>query len=131
MKITIKEYFNYKEENYSLNIDGKEINTNALLITFANSNQYGNNAYISPLSIVDDGYLRIIVLKKFPLFYALEFAYRIFNKKFDSFKYVTTLKGKEIKIKTNKEELHIDGEPFKMGYELTIKVVPKSLNVLV
>ena len=131
MKITLKEYFSYTEENYTIDIDGKEINSNALLITFANSNQYGNNAYISPQSIIDDGYLRIIILKRFPLFYAFNFAYRIFNKKFDSFRFVTALKGKKIKVKTPKEELHIDGEPFKMGNKLDIEIVPKSLNIIV
>lgn len=131
LKITVKEYFNYKEEYYSLNIDGKEINQKALLITFANSNQYGNNAYVSPKSIIDDGYLRVIILKRFPLYLTLDFAYRMFNKKFDTFKYVTALKGKKIKISVPKEELHIDGEPFKLGRELTIEIVPKSLNVIV
>jgi YegS/Rv2252/BmrU family lipid kinase len=130
MKITVKEYFNYKDEIYTINVDGKEINTRALLITFANSNQYGNNAFISPKSIIDDGFLRVIILKRFPLYAVFEFTYRMFNKKFDTFKYVTALKGKVIKVKVPKEELHIDGEPFKMGKELAIEIVPNSLNII-
>ena len=130
MKITIKEYFNYPEKNFTLNIDGKEFNKQAFLITFANSNQYGNNVYISPTSIIDDGYLKIVILNKFPLYYVFDFAYRIFNKKIDRFKYVTTLYGKQINIKVPQQELHIDGEPFKLGNELQIEVVPKSLNII-
>lgn len=131
MKITIKEYFNYKEQDYIINYDGKELKTKALLVTIANSNQYGNNAYISPLSIIDDGNVRIVMLKKFPLLYTFEFAYRIFNKKLNRFKFINTVKGKNIKIVTKKNIIHIDGEPFKMDSPLIIEVVPKSLNVIV
>jgi len=131
LKITVKEYFNYKEENYAINVDGNEIKTKALLITFANSNQYGNNVYVSPNSIIDDGVLRIIILKRFPLIYAFEFAYRIFTKKFTDFKFVTELKGKKVTILSPKEELHLDGEPFKMDKKIELEVNPKSLNVIV
>lgn len=131
LKITFKAYFNYQEQNYTLNIDNQEVKTKALLITFANSNQYGNNAFISPNSIINDGFLRIIVLKRFPLISIFEFTYRIFNKKFLTFKYVKEYKGKKINIITPQQELHIDGEPFKMKNTLNIEVVPKSLNVIV
>ncbi|MCO6500065.1 MAG: YegS/Rv2252/BmrU family lipid kinase [Vicingus serpentipes] len=130
LKITVKEYFNYQEENYTINVDGKEIKTKALLITFANSNQYGNNVYVSPNSIIDDGFLQIIILKRFPLIYAFEFAYRIFSKKLSNFKFVTELKGKRVTIISPKNELHIDGEPFKMEKNIHLEVVPKSLNIL-
>jgi YegS/Rv2252/BmrU family lipid kinase len=130
VKIVIKEYFSYKEESYTINIDGKELKTTALLVALANSNQYGNNAYISPNSIIDDGYLRLIILKRFPLIYIFEFAYRIFNKKISTFKFITELKGKEITIVVPNKKLHIDGEPFIMESPIKVEVIPKSLNVL-
>lgn len=130
VKITVKEYFNYKEANYFINIDGLETQEKALLITFANSNQYGNNAFVSPNSIIDDGFLRLIVLKKFPLYYSFLFAYKLFTKKFHTFNYVTELKGKNITIKAAKKELHIDGEPFLLDNELTLSINHKSLTVI-
>ena len=131
LKITVKEYFNYKEASYTIDVDGNKIKTKALLITFANSNQYGNNVYVSPNSLIDDGFLQIIILKRFPLIYAFEFTYRIFFKKFTQFKFVTELKGKKATIYSPKEELHLDGEPFKMDKKIQLEVVPQSLKILV
>lgn len=130
VKITVMEYFNYSEANYFINIDGVEKQEKALLITFANSNQYGNNAFVSPNSIIDDGFLRLIVLKKFPLYYSFAFAYKLFTKKFHTFKFVTELKGKKITIKAPKKELHIDGEPFLLDSELVLSINHKSLTVI-
>lgn len=131
IKITVKEYFNYKEAYYQVKVDGKKMNIKALLITFANSNQYGNNAYVSPNSIIDDGFIRLIILRRFPLIYAPIFAYKIFAKKFDSFKFVEELKGKKIEVIAAQSELHIDGEPYRMESPIQLEVVPKSLNVII
>ncbi|MBW6481603.1 MAG: diacylglycerol kinase family lipid kinase [Vicingaceae bacterium] len=131
VKITIKEYFNYDEANYTLIVDGAKSQQKSLLITFANSNQYGNNACVSPNSVIDDGFLRIIILKKFPLTYSFAFAYKMFTKKFNTFKYVTEMKGKNITIHSPKKELHIDGEPYLLDTNLTLKINPKSLNIFV
>ena len=129
-KITVKEYFNYNEGIYDITIDGKKFNTKALLITFANSNQYGNNAYISPNSKLDDGLIRIIILKKFPLLYSLNFAYKLFNKKINTFRYINELKGKNITIIPPEKELHIDGEPVLTENEINLSIQPLSLKII-
>lgn len=130
-KITVKEYFNYSEGDYDITIDGKKFITKALLVTFANSNQYGNNAFISPNSKLDDGLIRIMILKKFPLIYSLNFAYKLFTKKITTFKYIKELKGTNISIFPPMKELHIDGEPAltEKGVKLTIQ--PLALKIIV
>ena len=130
IKITFKEFFSYKEQHYHLNIDGTPYEVKALLITIANSNQYGNNAYISPNAVIDDGYLRIITLKRFPLIYAPLLTYQLFSKKINNSKFVTELKGKKIKINAPFPEMHMDGEPILVEKEMNIEVLPKSLNVI-
>jgi len=131
IKIAIKEYFNYAEEEYTIKIDEDQYHLKAMLITFANSNQYGNNAIVSPNSVIDDGYLRLIILKRFSLFYAPKFIYLLFNKKLDKFKYYQEFKGKNIQINTNKDEIHIDGEPLKMNSPINLAIIPKSLKIIV
>lgn len=130
LKISVKEFFNYKEEEYQLTIDGKTFNKKAFLITFANSNQYGNNAFIAPNSVMDDGWVSIVILKKFSLIYALPLAIKLFTKKINSSKFVEELKVKKIQIISPNNEIHLDGEPLLIENSINIEVLPLSLNVI-
>ena len=130
LKISVKEYFNYQPQEYKLVFKDKEVTTSELLITISNSNQYGNNAYISPNSVLDDGYVRLIGLKPFPFYMAPILAYKLFNKKILSSKYITEYKTKSVEIHTPKPEMHMDGEPVKHYDIVKIEVVPKSLNII-
>lgn len=129
--ITIKEYFKLQNEHYQLTIDKKMHKENAALITFANSNQYGNNAYISPLSVIDDGRFRIVMVKKIPLWYSPIFAWKLFNKKIHTANFVKTFNAKEVEIFLPKQQIHIDGEPHLTKGKITLKIQPKSLKIIV
>tara|TARA_R110001592_G_scaffold68674_2_gene210611 strand:+ start:2618 stop:3496 length:879 start_codon:yes stop_codon:yes gene_type:complete len=130
LKISLKEYFNYKPQEYKLIFKDKTVTTTDLLITISNSNQYGNNAYISPNSELDDGYVRLIGLKSFPFYMAPILAYKLFNKKILSSKYVTEYKTNQVEIQSPKPEMQMDGEPVKHHEIIQIEVNPKSLNVI-
>lgn len=129
--ITLKEYFNQQNEHYQLNIDEENCKEDAALITFANSNQYGNNAYISPLSVIDDGWIRMVVIKKVPLWYAPFFAWKLFTKQIHTSNFVKTYRGKEIQVLPPNNQLHIDGEPHLSDGKITLKIQPKSLKIIV
>ena len=55
----------YKSKNYIIEYNNKVIKRDAFLIAFANSSQYGNNAYISPRAKISDGLLDVVIIKKF------------------------------------------------------------------
>lgn len=130
LKIAIQEYFSYKPQEYKLIFKDKTIETTDFLITISNSNQYGNNAYISPNSVLDDGYIRLIGLKYFPLYIAPLLALKLFNKKILTSKYVTEYKTDSVEIQSPRPEMHMDGEPVKHHDTIKIEVNPKSLNVI-
>lgn len=130
IKITFKEFFSYKEQTYQLELDNEAHELNALLITIANSNQYGNNAFISPNSVIDDGYLRVIALKRFSLIHAPLLTYQLFSKKIINSKFVKELKGKQLNISSPFPEMHIDGEPILVNEKIKIEILPQSLNVI-
>lgn len=130
LKISVKEYFKYKPQEYKLIFKDKTVTTKDLLITISNSNQYGNNAFISPNSELDDGFVRLIGLKPFPLYIAPILAYKLFNKKILSSKYVTEYKTNQVEIQSPRPEMHMDGEPVKHHEIIQIEVNPKSLNVI-
>ena len=130
IKLSVKEFFKYKPQEYEIEIDGKLIKRKAFIVCFGNSNQWGNNVFISPNSVIDDGYLRIIVLKKMSLLMLPFFVLKLFRKKVDSSIYYEEFKGKKINLKQENEWAHLDGDPVNIGSSISIEVVPDSLNIL-
>lgn len=129
IQITANAFRGYKAKEYKFSVDGKEMETTAFLINFANAGQYGNNAWISPSASLSDGLLNICIVDKFPKQYAVDIIYKLFNKKIEKSKYYRFLQGKEIIVR-NPEIYHIDGEPRGTEEDLIIKVVPQSLTVI-
>ena len=73
IRVSLREYLRYKVKEYELDIpvgmengDDKTIIRKAFFIAIANSSQYGNNAEVAPKATIDDGYVNISILKKFP-----------------------------------------------------------------
>lgn len=130
MHISALEFFNYKPRSYILEIDGKIIKSKAFLISFANSGQFGNNAWIAPDAKIDDGYLNVCILDKFPITDLAELIYRLFTKNLSGSKYYHIHKAKEIKVKKGHNMVHLDGEPKLETTELQIKVKPASMKVI-
>ncbi len=132
IKVSIKTFFNYKpikikflEENY------KQYNGKYLMLNIANTRQFGNNAYIAPMASKSDGLVDLVLVKKFPLTYSPFFAFRMFTKRLKDDDYVTYLPVSEIEFKVNTKTWHIDGEFKKIKSPIHIKVLPKSLRILV
>jgi YegS/Rv2252/BmrU family lipid kinase len=132
LKLGIREIFNYKSQQYNLNIDGVEYLRKAFAITVANSSQYGNDVYIAPGASVKDGLLDVCIIKPFPIIKLPVLSYVMLRGKAENSDMIEIIKGKEIHIKREKEgAVHIDGEPLQMGAEIKAIVHPGSLQVIV
>jgi len=131
IKTSFEEINKYKPEIYQIEIDGKLFEREAFMLSFANSSQYGNNAHISPRASVQDGLLDVCIIKQFPLWRFPEMGIRMMNKTADKTKFVEIIRGKHIHVKrAGPGPVHLDGEPHTEGAEITIQVVPASLNVI-
>ena len=131
MKVALKGFLKYKSLDYTINYAGKEKTIRkGMLVTFSNSKQYGNNILISPDSIIDDGLVKLVAVKKFPLIYMPSFAYYLLSKKIHRFRYTDVYESDKITLHTPNKKIHIDGEPIEMDNELKIEVIHKSLNVI-
>jgi diacylglycerol kinase (ATP) len=100
-------------------------------LIIANVSQPGNNAFINPYAIDDDGKLEVVKIQS-PLWADVPFLIsRLSNKTFHLSKYVTVEQVDSVFL-SNEEGLYlqIDGEPFGSPKKIDIKVDPKSLNVL-
>jgi diacylglycerol kinase (ATP) len=132
IKSAFVEINKYQSQLYHLEIDGKKYDRTAFMLSFANSSQYGNDAHISPHASVQDGLLDVCVITKFPVWRLIEMGIRMMTKSVDKIKYLEILRGKQIKIKrSGPDPIHLDGEPHVEGTEITINVLPASLNVIV
>ncbi|MCX6266600.1 MAG: diacylglycerol kinase family lipid kinase [Bacteroidetes bacterium] len=132
LRITANSYKDYEPRQYTLIIDGKVIRRRALLISFANSSQFGNNTSIDPAANVSDGYIDVCIVGKMPFWKTFFLGPLLFLKKFDQTKYVEIIRAKEVILTRKKgKSIHLDGDPKIMGKELTMKISPLSLNVIV
>ncbi|MDR0370703.1 MAG: diacylglycerol kinase family lipid kinase [Prevotellaceae bacterium] len=128
----VKGYFAYKPQHYRILGTNIDISTDAFLLTFANASQWGNNAYIAPKASLQDGKLDISILSKLPISAIPTLAFELFTKMIDKDFNVSSLQTKEITLyRETAGPFHYDGEPYEEGREITIKIIPKGLNVLV
>lgn len=133
IRATIHQYINYSPKSYILKAENKKVKFKAFLVTFANSGQYGNNAYIAPNAVIDDGWLDLCVLKPFPKSSTLELGFRLFFKNIDQSPYLEVIRVKKASLRRkNKKKitLHLDGEPVTVKSKIKVKVIPGALQVM-
>lgn len=131
LKVIQREFPEYKAQHYELVIDGKTFSKNAFLISVANGSQWGNNAYIAPLADISDGVMDIMIMKDFSFINAISIGFRLFRKTVHQSAFLEIIKCKEAVIRQQKNIAHIDGEPIEAGNEISFKVNPQSLKVIV
>ncbi len=132
MKIILNEFRSYKPMTYTLTIDGIEMEKHALMIIFANGNQFGFNTRIAPDAKVDDGLLDICVIKKMPASQLLNLGYHMMKGTPVKTGYAEYFKGQKITIEKISDPLmNIDGEPVIVQSPVNISIKPLSLRVIV
>ena len=111
---------------------GREIvSENLFVLTIANTRQFGNNAFIAPDALPDDGIIDIVLIRPFPKFMFMVFIYRLFTGRLRDSKYVRHIHtDKEVIIRTDETRFHIDGEPLKISGEVVVRIKRHALRVL-
>jgi len=131
VKLTVEEFFAFREFDMELSIDGKTFSRSAFILAIANSSQYGNNARIAPAASVRDELLHVTLVKKVPA-YRIDFVYNMFTGGLGNSSFCEMWEGKSITVKTSRPiAFHVDGEPSGHDTEFTITVLPAALQVLV
>lgn len=132
-KYALENYIHFEPQKYVLTFDDvMTVECSPLLISFANSNQFGYNAVIAPHSDLSDGLLDACVLNRPPVGLAPLVASQMMLEKLNHSRYFTEFKAQKIVVKRPADAVvNIDGEPMMFPKDLEIKVVPHSLNVVV
>lgn len=130
----VEDLITYKPETYRIVESESEldITTTAFLITFANANQWGNEAYIAPKASVQDGKMDICIMSSKAVFAVPSLAVGLFTKMLDKSLFMDGAKAKDVILYREKEgPFHIDGDPIQMEKDIHIQIVEEGLRVLV
>ncbi|MFH1499559.1 MAG: diacylglycerol kinase family protein [Verrucomicrobiota bacterium] len=127
-----KAWNDYRPEHYRIQNGTSSVETAAFIATVANSDQYGNDCFIAPGASVDDGQLDLTLLTKVNLLTALPLAARLFAGKIGGGAGVIRLRGDHFTITRERPgPLHTDGEVHETGATIDVRVLPRSLNIVV
>ncbi|MCQ2322556.1 MAG: YegS/Rv2252/BmrU family lipid kinase [Bacteroidales bacterium] len=132
VKFITEEYPRFKESDYTLILDDNEtIDCKAMFIAFANSNQFGFNAKVSPHASLNDGLLDVCIFKKPNLLEVGFVAERLMTNRIDKTNFISIHKASKIKVIRKKDEVvNIDGEAVMMDKDITVEVNKLSLNII-
>ncbi len=111
--------------------EDSKVTEKIFLCSLANSRQFGNNAYISPNAVLNDGKMNLCMIRPFPIWYAPVLALRLFTKSIHKSGYYSEIVCEKAIIRSAEPmRVHIDGEPVEMEGPINVNVNPSSLKVL-
>ena len=129
VKVGFREFWAYKPLSY--NFGGNDYQV--FSITFGNARQFGNNAYITPVAKIDDGFIDCTLLNPIPVWEVPGTIARLFNKSIHESPYAEAYRAARFKLKGRENLLiHYDGEPLRLDTEeLNLSIREKSLHVMI
>lgn len=130
VRVAARAFLTYRARAYT--IDGVRTARPALLVTVANSAQFGNGAWIAPHARPDDGHLDLVVVEERHRVASLMALPRLFNKTVDRAPGVSIRPVTKVVVEdTEAFPYHLDGEPKRPTARLAIEVRPGALRVSV
>ena len=120
----------YKAQDYTIEYNDQRRKINAILISFANASQYGNNFRISPDSKIDDGLIEFVIIKDMARWKVPMFLLKIARGEIKKSPFVEIIQAKSMEIRSNEKIIHLDGETKEIKKDVIINIHPKSLKVL-
>jgi YegS/Rv2252/BmrU family lipid kinase len=131
-RITVRELRTYPPRDFHITGDVDLSPRRAVLVTLANSAQFGNGARVAPMARVDDGRLDLVVFEESSRLATVLAVPRLFTGGAAKLAQVTCRQVERITIEcASPMTLHVDGEPIEAGPRLDARVHPGALNVCV
>jgi YegS/Rv2252/BmrU family lipid kinase len=122
----------YVAGRYTVEVDDRRLEVDALVVAIANLPQYGSNAVIAPRALPDDGLLDVVVIEKRGRLGTLGLGLRLLDRTIDKAAGVTILRGARVRVTgAGPLPFHVDGEPFPGGVSVEARIHPAALRVKV
>ncbi len=110
---------------------GGRVRLPVFTLAVANSDQYGNNAFIAPGAAIDDGLINLTAVPPLNFLTALPRAARLFSGTLANAKSILQLAGARFVVERDAPGLlHTDGETHPVGPRIEFSVRPSSLRIL-
>jgi len=130
--IATRALFSYKPDRYAVSVGGDRREASAILVTFANSRQFGNGALIAPRARIDDGRLDLVVVEERARWRTVCQVPRLFSGSLERMREYVTQPFDHAIVETDAPmTFHVDGEPVQTGTRLEVRVRPGALRVAV
>jgi len=100
VEFVIRESIMFKPFPVRLEMNGTYHETQAMMVTFANASQFGNNAHIAPHAQMSDGLLDVVVIRPFSKILMPLVAFSLFSKRIGRFPFVEFHRVKEISLES-------------------------------
>jgi YegS/Rv2252/BmrU family lipid kinase len=122
----------YEPREYGITIAEGRTEARAIVVTAANSAEFGNGAYIAPGARIDDGLLDLVVIEERSRFRTVFNLPRLFNGTIHRVPGCTIRRVARATIESDRPMIfHVDGEPGAGGTSLLLRIHPGALNVCV
>ena len=131
-RITMRELFSYRAGDYRISGDVQRVARRAILVTLANSAQFGNGARIAPAARVDDGQLDLVVFEESSRMATVCGLPRLFTGGAGRLRGVSIQHVGAVTIESDSPmTFHVDGEPAAGPARIDARVLPGALLVSV
>jgi YegS/Rv2252/BmrU family lipid kinase len=122
----------YKAETFFINIDDSiQYSGKYIICSFANANQYGNNAYIAPQAKINDNKLDLVLVPKMPWYQLLNKASKLFTKKIHLDEDITQHSFEQVRIsRTKAGPIQVDGETLHAEKDIVVCIQKEKLKLL-
>ena len=131
IELAIKQFISYKRYSYTIYNQGVTDNGIFLMISFANSPEYGNRFVISPSSNLSDGKLEICAIPHFKKYQLLTLIIALLFRRKKIKNLVKYQSFEKCCVETIDDlPMHVDGEYICSGTQCNVEINKLSLNVL-
>lgn len=130
--ITARALVSYVPRNYTITTAEGCKTSRAVLVTVANSAQFGNGARIAPRALLDDGLLDLVVVEERARWRTVCHVPRLFDGTVERMPGCSICHIRQATIESDQPmAFHVDGEPVQGGTRLNVRVHPGALRVAV
>lgn len=122
----------YVPQEYTITTAESCKTSRAVLVTVANSAQFGNSARIAPRALLDDGLLDLVVVEERARWRTIVHVPRLFDGAVERAPGYSICHIQRATIESDRPLLfHVDGEPVQGGKQVRVRVHPGALRVAV
>jgi diacylglycerol kinase (ATP) len=115
----------------TVTIGEDKIEGSFFMISFANTRQFGNNAFLAPMAHPDDGKFNIVLIKPFPKILSPGLVLKMMSGTLKDSKYIKYVESENpVLIQSEETRVHIDGEPVIILGTISVSIRRNALRVL-